>query len=186
MKINNIEIYTTYNKGKSVVTEKFIRTLKNKCFKHMTALSKNVYFDVLDDIINKHNNAIRKTIKIKPVGMTDDYYVEYDENPNKKDPKFEVGDHVRTSKYKKKSLKDIQQIGLKKFLLLVKLKIQFLGLLLLMIWMEKKLLEVLKKKELQKANQKKFGIEKVLKRTGEKWKGYNNSFNSWINKNDLL
>ena len=56
--------------------------------------------------------------------------------------------------------------------------------------MEKKLLEVLKKKELQKANQKKFGIEKVLKRTGEKlyvkWKGYNNSFNSWINKNDLL
>ena len=53
LKINNIEMYSTYNKGKSVVDERFIRTLKNKIFKHMTAISKNVYFDVLDDIVNK-------------------------------------------------------------------------------------------------------------------------------------
>ena len=51
MKINNIDMYSTYNEGKSVVSERFIRTLKNKIFKHMTAISKNVYFDVLDDII---------------------------------------------------------------------------------------------------------------------------------------
>ena len=55
-KINNIEMYSTYNEGKSAIAERFIRTLKNKILKHMTAISKNVYFDVLDDIVNKYNN----------------------------------------------------------------------------------------------------------------------------------
>ena len=59
LKINNIEMYSRYNEGKSVVAEIFIRTLKNKIFKHMTAISKNVYFDVLDDIINKCNNTFK-------------------------------------------------------------------------------------------------------------------------------
>ena len=58
LKINNIEMYSTYNEGKSVLAERFIRTLKNKIFKHMTAISKNVYFDVLDDIVNKYNNTV--------------------------------------------------------------------------------------------------------------------------------
>ena len=53
LKINNIEMYSTYNKGKSVVAERFIRMLKNKIFKHMIAISKNVYFDVLDDIFEE-------------------------------------------------------------------------------------------------------------------------------------
>ena len=57
MKTNNIEMYSAYNEEKSVVAERFIRTLKNKIFKHMTAISKNVYFDVLDDIVNKYNNS---------------------------------------------------------------------------------------------------------------------------------
>ena len=52
LEINNIEMYSTYNEGKSVVAERFIRTLKSKIFKHMTAISKNVYFDVLDDIVS--------------------------------------------------------------------------------------------------------------------------------------
>ena len=56
LKINNIEMYSTYNEGKSVVAERFIRTLKNKIFKHMTAISKNVYFDVLDNIVNKYSS----------------------------------------------------------------------------------------------------------------------------------
>ena len=66
----------------------------------MTAISKNVYFDVLDDIIDKYNNTIHKTIKIKPIEVTDDSYAEYNELPNKNDPKFKVGDNVRISKYK--------------------------------------------------------------------------------------
>ena len=65
--MNNIEIYSTYNEGKSVIAERFIKTLKNKIFKHMTAISKNVYFNVLDDIVNKYNNTVHKTIKMKPV-----------------------------------------------------------------------------------------------------------------------
>ena len=100
LKINNIEMYSTFNEGKSVVAERFIRTLKNKIFKHMTAISKNVYFDALDDIVNKYNNTVHKTVKMKPIDIIDDSFVEYNEGSNKKDPKFKVGDHVRISKYK--------------------------------------------------------------------------------------
>ena len=98
LKINNIEMYSTYNEGKSVVAERFIRTLKNKIFKHMTAVSKNVYFDVLDDIVNKYNNTVHRTIKMKPIDVTSDSYAEYNEDSNVTKPKFKVGDHVRISK----------------------------------------------------------------------------------------
>ena len=93
-------MFSTYNEGKSVVAERFFRTLKNKIFKHMTAISKTVYFDVLDDIVNKYNNTVHKTIKMKPIDVTGDSYAKYNENSNKKDPKFKVGDHVRILKYK--------------------------------------------------------------------------------------
>ena len=76
LKISNIEMYSAYNEGKSVVTERFIRTLKNKNFKHMAAISKNVYFDVLDDIINKYNNTVHRSIKIKLIGLTSNSYAE--------------------------------------------------------------------------------------------------------------
>ena len=71
----------------------------------MTAISKNVYFDVLDDIVNKYNKTVHRTIKMKPIEVTDDYYAEYNEHQmelhsNKKNPKFKVGDNVRISKYK--------------------------------------------------------------------------------------
>ena len=98
--MNATEMYSTYNKGKSVVAERFIRTLKNKIFKHMTAVSKNVYFDVLHYIVNKYNNTVHRTIKMKPIGVTFDSYAKYNEDFNKKYPKFKVGDHVRVLKYK--------------------------------------------------------------------------------------
>ena len=116
LKLNNIEMYSTYNEGKSVVAERFIRTLKNKIFKHMTAVSKNVYFDVLDDIVNKYNNTVHRTIKMKPIDVTSDSYAEYNEDSNEKDPKFKVGDRVRISKYKKAFAKGyILQIGQRRF-----------------------------------------------------------------------
>ena len=93
-------MYSTYNEGRSVVAERFIRTLKNKIFKHMTAISKNVYFDVLDDIVNKYNNTVHRTIKMKPIDVTSDSYAEYNEDSNEKDPKFKVVDHIKISKYK--------------------------------------------------------------------------------------
>ena len=100
LKINNIEMYSTFNEGKPVVAEIFIRILKNKIFKHMTAISKNVYFDVLDDIVNKYNSTIHRTIKMKPIDVTDDSFAEYNEGSNKRNPKFKVSDNVRISKYK--------------------------------------------------------------------------------------
>ena len=71
-----MEMYSKYNKGKSVVAEKFIRILKNKIFKYMAAISKDVYFDVLDDIVNKYNKTVHRTIKTKPIDVTGDYYAE--------------------------------------------------------------------------------------------------------------
>ena len=100
LKINNIEMYSTYKEGKSVVAERFTRTLKNKILKHMAAISKNIYFDVLDDIFNKYNNTVHRTIEINPINVTDHSYAEYNEDSNKRNPKFKVGDHVRISKYK--------------------------------------------------------------------------------------
>ena len=87
-------MYSTYNEGKSAVAERFIRTLKNKIFKHMTAVSKNISFYVLNDIVNKYNNTVHRTIKMKPIDVTFDSYAEYNEDSNEKDSKFKVGDHV--------------------------------------------------------------------------------------------
>ena len=100
LKDNDIEMYSTHNEGKSVVAERFIRTLKNKIYKHMTAISKNVYFDVLNDIVDKYNNTYHKTIKTKPIDVKSNSFAEYNEESNEKDPKFKVGGHVRISKYK--------------------------------------------------------------------------------------
>ena len=88
-------MYSTYNQGKSVVAKIFIRTLKSKIFKHITAVSKNVYFDVLDDIVNKYSNTVHRSIKMKPIDVKYDSYAEYNEDSNENDPKFKVGDHVR-------------------------------------------------------------------------------------------
>ena len=101
LKINDIEMYSTCNEGKSVVAERFIRTLKNTIFKHVTAIQQNIYFDVWDDIVDKYTNTVHRTIRIKPIEATDGSYAEYNEIPNKKDPKFKVHDNVRISRYQK-------------------------------------------------------------------------------------
>ena len=100
MQDNDVVIYSTNNEGKSVVTERFIRTLKSKIYKHMTSVSKNVYIDKLDDIVNEYNNTYHTTIKMKPNDVKDNTYINTDKKVNNKDPKFKVGDRVRISKYK--------------------------------------------------------------------------------------
>ena len=95
---NDINMYSMYNEGKSVVAERFIRTLKNKLYKHMTATGKNVYH-VLDDVVNKYNNTKHSTIKMKPINVKNNRRVYIDEH-NEKDSKFKVGDRVRISRYK--------------------------------------------------------------------------------------
>ena len=93
-------MYLTYNEGKSVVAERFIRTLKNKLYKHMTATGKNVYYNVLDDVVNKYNNTKHSTIKMKPIDVGDNNKRAYIDEHNEKDSKFKVGDRVRISRYK--------------------------------------------------------------------------------------
>ena len=97
---NDITMYSTNNGGKSVVAERFIRTLKNKIYKYMTAISKNVYIDKLDDIVKEYNNTYYTSIKMKLVDVKDNTYIDVKKEVNNKDPKFKVGDHVRISKYK--------------------------------------------------------------------------------------
>ena len=96
---NDIIMYSTYNEGKSVVAERFIRTLKNKLYKHMTATGKNIYYDVLDDVVNEYNNTKHNAIKMKPIDVGDNKRVYIDEH-NEKDSRFKVGDRVRISKFK--------------------------------------------------------------------------------------
>ena len=91
-------MYSTHNEGKSVFAETFIRTLKTKIYKYMTSVSKNVYIDKLDDIVNEYNNAYHRTIKMKPIDVKDNTYINIGKEVNDKDPKFKVGDHVKISK----------------------------------------------------------------------------------------
>ena len=93
-------MYSTFNEGKSVVAERFIRKLKNKLYKHMTATGKNVYYDVLDDVVNEYNNAKHNTIKMKPNGVKNDNNRVYIDEYNKKRARFNVNDRVRISKFK--------------------------------------------------------------------------------------
>ena len=88
LKLNNIEMYSTYNEGKSVFAERFIRTLKNRIFKQMTDISKKVYFYVLDVIVNKYINTVHRTIKMKPIDVTDNTYIDFKKEVKDKDPKL--------------------------------------------------------------------------------------------------
>ena len=93
-------MYSTHSEGKSVVAERFIRTLKNKIYKYMTSISENVYIDKLDDIVNECNNTYHRTIKTRPTDVKDNTCIDTNKEVNNKDPKFKVGDHVRISQYK--------------------------------------------------------------------------------------
>ena len=71
---NSIEMYSAHNERKSVVAERFIIALKNKIYKYMTSVSKNVYIDKLDDIVNEYNSTYHSTIKLKPVYVKSNIY----------------------------------------------------------------------------------------------------------------
>ena len=83
-------MYSIHNERKSVVAERFIRTLNTKIYKYMTSVSKNVYIDKLDDIANEYNNTYHRTIKIKPVDVKDNTYIDFKKEVNDKDPNFKL------------------------------------------------------------------------------------------------
>ena len=127
LKDNDIEMSSTHNEVKSVVVERFIRTLNSKIYKYMTSISQNMYIDKLDDIVNQYNCIYHSTIKINPVDLKSRTYIDFCIENNEKDPKFQVGDHVTISKYNNFLQYVTLQICLKKFLLLKKLKALFRG-----------------------------------------------------------
>ena len=92
-------MYSTFIESKSVVAERFVRILKNKLYKHMTANGKDVYYDVLDDVVNEYNNTKHDTTKMKPKDLKYDNKRVYIDEYNKKDSRFNVGDRVRISKF---------------------------------------------------------------------------------------
>ena len=152
----------------------------------MTAISKNVYFDVLDDIVDKYNNTVHRTIKMKPIDVTDDSYAEYNEDFNKKDPKFKVGDHVRISKYKNIFAKGYAPNWLEEVFVVSKIKNAVPWTYVVSDLNG----EEITRNFYEKTSQEKFRIGKVLKRKGDKLyvkqKGHDNRFNSWIDKKDLI
>ena len=156
----------------------------------MTATSKNVYFDVLNDIINKYNSRIHRTIKMKPIDVTDDSFAECNEEFNKKVTKFKVGDHVRISKYKNIFAEGYVPNWSKEVFFVNKIKNTVPWTYTISDLNGEQIIGSFYEKELQKTNQKEFTTQKVLKRKGDqlyvKWKGYDNSFNSWINKKDIV
>ena len=105
LKGNDIEMYSIHNEGKYVVAKRFIRTLKAKIYKYMRSISKNVYIDKMDDAVNEYNNTYHRIIKMKPVDVKGNTYIDFKKDVNNKDSKFKVGIHVRISKYKNISCK---------------------------------------------------------------------------------
>ena len=126
------------------------------------------YFDVLNNIVNKYNNTVHKTIKVKPIDVTNDSYAEYNENSNKKDPKFKVGDRVRISKYKIIFAKEYVPNWSEEVFVVNKIKNTVPWTYVASDLNGEKIIGGFYETELQKTIQNKFRIEKVLKRKGDK------------------
>ena len=159
-------MYSIDNEGKSVIAERFIRTLKNKIFKHMTAISKNIYFDVLDEIVNKWNNTVHRTIKMEPIDVKDNTYIDSKKEVNDKDPKFKVGDHVRISKYKNIFAKGYTPNWSEEVFTISKIKNTVPWMYVINDLNGEGIIGTFYEKELQSTNQKEFRIEKVIKTKG--------------------
>ena len=175
-------MYSTNNKEKSAIAERFIRKLKNKIYKHKTSISKNLYIDKLDDIVKEYNNKYHASIKMKPVDVKDNTYVDFKKEIIDKDPKFKVGDQVRISKYKNIFAKGYMPNWSEEIFVIKKIKSTVPWTYVINDVNGEEIIGTFYGKELHSTNQQEFRIQKVIKRKGDKlyvkWKGYNNSFNS--------
>ena len=156
----------------------------------MTSISKKVYVDKLDEIVNKYNNTYHGTIKIKPVDVNSNTYINSSKGINNKDSKFKIGDVVRISKYKNISAKGYVPNQLGEVFVITKVKNTVPKTYLISDLNGEEIVGTFYGKDLQNTNQKEFRVEKVIKRKGDilcvTWKGYDSSFNSWIDKKDII
>ena len=175
-------MYSRHNEGKFVVSERFIRTLKDKIYKYIISISKNGYIDKLGDIVSKQNNTCQKTIKMKPVNENPSVYIDFNKENIKERPKFKVGNHVRMSKFKNNfAIGYVPNLSDEPFII-KKVRSTVLWTCIISDLNREVIVGTLYKKQLQQKNQKEFRIEKVIKRKSDKLyvkrTGYDKSFNS--------
>ena len=148
-----------------------------------------MYIDKLD-IVNEYSNTYHRTIKMKPVDVKDNTYIDFKKEVNDKDPKFKVGDHVRISKYKNIFAKGYTPNWSEEVFVIKKVKNTIPWTNVINDLNGDEILGTFYKKELKKTNQQECRIEKVIKKKGDnlyvKLKGYDSSFNSWVDKKDLI
>ena len=148
-------MYSANNEGKPVVAEIFIRILKNKIYKHMRTVSKNVYFDESNNIVDKYNNTYHNTIKMKPIDVKCNSYAKYSVDPNAKYPKFKIRDHVRISMYKITFAKGFIPNWLEEVFLISKIKNNVSWTYVIMDLNSEEILEIFMKKNRKKKQIKK-------------------------------
>ena len=185
-----MEMYSKHNEGNYVVPERFIRTLKNKIYKYMTSISKNLYIDKFADLVNEYNHTYFRISKMKPFDVKSSTYIDFDKENSKVGPKLKIVDHVRISKYENIFAKGYDPNWSEKLFVIKKVKNIVSQTYLLEDHNDEEINKKFYKRELQKTNQAEFRIKKVVKKNGDrlygKWKGYVNSFNSWIDKKDIV
>ena len=174
---DNIEMYLTHDERKTVVTERFIRTLKNKIYKYMTSISKNVYIDKLDDIVNKYNNAYHSTIKMKPVDVKSNTYINSSKEINDEDSKLKTGDIFRISKYKNIFAKGYALNWSEEAFIIIKVE-NAVPWTYVISDLKSEQIVIMYCKQIKKS----LVLKKTIKRKDDKlyikWKGYDNSFDS--------
>ena len=148
-----------------------------------------MYIDKLDDIVNEYNSTKHRTIKMRPINVKDNTYIDFGKEVNDNDPRFKVGDRVRISKYEDIFAKGYTQNWSEEIFLIKKIRNTVPWTYVINDLNGEEITGTFYENELQKTNQKEFRIEKVIKKKGDKlyakWKVYGNSFNSWIDKKDL-
>ena len=164
--------------------------MTTKIYKYMTSLSINVYIDKLGDMVNEYNNTYHRISNMKPIDVKDNTYIDFSKDVNDKVSKFKVGDHVRTSKYKNIFAKGYTPNCSEEDFVIKKVKNTVPWTHVINDLNGEEITGIFYKKELQKTNPQELRIEKVMKRKGDKlyvkWKGYDSSLNSWIDKKDLI
>ena len=181
MNLSSNLIGNSNDETNSVVAERFIRMLKNKIYKYITSVLKNVYIEKLDDIVNKYNNTYHSTTKTKPTDIKSIIYIDSSKENNDKNPKFKIGDIVRISKYNSFSAKDYIPNWSEEVYVIQKVKN-------IVPWTYV-INDLFLRKQIAKKKYKMFRIEKAIEKGDKlcvKCKGYNKLFNSWIDKKDIV
>ena len=149
----------------------------------MTSISKNVYIDKLDNIVDEYNNTYHRTVKMKPIDVKDNTYIDFDKEVNDN-----VGDHVRISRYKNIFAKGYTLNWSEEIFVIKEIKNTVPWIYVINDLNNEQIIGTFYENELQRTNQEEFRIEKVIKKGDKlyvKWKGYDNSFNSWVDKKRL-